>query len=153
MAVSPDGAQVYVAFDSPGGVAIFRRAPDGTLIQTTGPRAAASAPTAPAAGPAGAARTATTALGSTYTLAISPDGRSVYAAGVNGVTASRRDGATGSLVQTGCNGPVAGCTPVAAGVSSVFDLAVTPDGGEVVAARARLGIGRSRSTATRPPAR
>ena len=72
-------------------------------------------------------------LGATYTLAISPDGRSVYAAGVNGVTSFARDGTTGNLVQTGCNGPVNGCAPVAAGVSSVFDLAVTPDGGEVIA--------------------
>ena len=35
MAVSPDGAHVYIAFDSPGGVAIFLRNPEGTLTQTT----------------------------------------------------------------------------------------------------------------------
>ena len=133
MAVSPDGAHVYIAFDSPGGVAIFRRSPDGTLARPRVPRAVASAPTVPAAGRVGAAWTATMGSATTYTLAISPDGRSVYAAGVNGVTSFARDGTTGNLVQTGCNGPVSGCAPVAAGVSSVFDLAVTPDGGEVIA--------------------
>ena len=84
---------------------------------------------------------------------VSPDGRSVYVGGYYGVTSYRARRTNGTLTETGCNGPVPGCTPVPAGIVGVFDLAVTPDGGELIAAAYRNSHRSSRSTATRRPAR
>ena len=37
LSVAPDGGAVYTTTQSPGGVTIFQRAPDGTLLQPNGP--------------------------------------------------------------------------------------------------------------------
>jgi hypothetical protein len=131
IAVSPDGAQVYVGFSVPGGVSIFNRAPDGTLEQKPGTCISANR----TSGTAGnRCRDGNDGLATTYGVTISPDGRTVYAGGQGGLTSYRRDAASGGLTEAGCYGPTAGCTPVAVGLTGVLDLAATPDSNEVVAA-------------------
>ena len=134
--VAPDGNQVYTTFESPGGVAVFNRDSAGTLRQIT-----------PGGGPAGGCVSANglsggdnpgcvdgnDGLATAWSVAISPDGGAVYVGSAGGVTAYSRTGGNGLLTQTACFGG-AGCTAVGAGISSVFDLAVTPDGGDLIAA-------------------
>ncbi|MDA0159134.1 MopE-related protein [Solirubrobacter ginsenosidimutans] len=130
LAVSPDGAQVYVAFGVPGGVSIFNRAADGTLTQRPGTCVSSTG----ASGGAGLrCINGNDGLGATYVVTISPDGRTVYAGGAGGLTAFNRTGG-GGLAQAGCYGAAAGCTPVPVGLASVIDVAATPDSNELVAA-------------------
>jgi hypothetical protein len=130
LAVSPDGAQVYVAFTVPGGVSIFNRAPDGTLEQKPGTCISANR----TSGTAGVrCKDGNDGLATTYVVTISPDGQTVYAGGEGGLTAYRRGG-DGGLSQAGCYGATAGCTPVAVGLAGILDIAPTPDSSEVIAA-------------------
>jgi hypothetical protein len=130
LAVSRDGAQVYVAFGLPGGVSIFNRAADGTLSQRPGTCVSSTG----ASGSAGLrCINGNDGLASTYVVTISPDGRTVYAGGATGLTAFSRNG-SGGLTQTGCYGATPGCTPVAVGLTNVIDVAATPDSNELIAA-------------------
>ena len=80
MHVSPDGTSAYVASDYSDAVAVFDRAGDGTLIQKPGPAGCIS--------DTGAGRCRDgTALDGARSVAVSPDGRSVYVA-----SAQRRGG-------------------------------------------------------------
>jgi DNA-binding beta-propeller fold protein YncE len=68
--VSPDGATAYVASPSSSAVAIFDRAPDGTLTQRAG--------TAGCIGEFGAPCADGVGLGQAIAVTVSPDGTSVY---------------------------------------------------------------------------
>jgi Domain of unknown function (DUF1918) len=71
--VSPDGTSAYVASTSDDAVAVFDRAGDGTLTQKPGPAGCIS--------DSGAGRCRDgTALDSSHSVAVSPDGQSVYVA-------------------------------------------------------------------------
>jgi DNA-binding beta-propeller fold protein YncE len=71
--VSPDGTSAYVASTSDSAVAVFDRAGDGTLTQKPGPAGCIS--------DSGAGRCRDgTALDSRHSVAVSPDGQSVYVA-------------------------------------------------------------------------
>ena len=76
------------------------------------------------------------ALFASYVTVVSPDGRSVYLGGYYGITSYQRN-ANGTLTKTGCYGPFQGCTPVPAGIVGVLDLAISPDGTELIAAAYR----------------
>jgi DNA-binding beta-propeller fold protein YncE len=78
VAVSPDGAEVYVTAFLSGAVAVFDRAADGSLTQKPGPAGCISDT---GAGPCADG----TALGDAQSVAVSPDGRSVYVASADGV--------------------------------------------------------------------
>ncbi|HEY6891056.1 MAG TPA: MopE-related protein [Solirubrobacter sp.] len=128
IAVSPDGNHVYVPFTAPGGITVFNRSSNGqltylqgTCISSTGYSGAAP----------GRCRTGTGALATSYAVAISPDGNSVYVGGVSGLTAYRRS-PDGALTQIGCHGAGTGCAAVDVGLGTVIDLAVTPTGTDVI---------------------
>jgi DNA-binding beta-propeller fold protein YncE len=133
IAVSPDGKQVYVASSGSDAIAIFTRdRRRGTLRQ-----APKSAGCVAAGGPEGCA--AALGLDEPNSVAISPDGRSVYATSraSDSVTSFVRNPKTGALRQlppplAGCisGAPIPGC---AAGValSAPDVVVVSPDGANV----------------------
>jgi DNA-binding beta-propeller fold protein YncE len=139
VAVSPDGAQVYVAFeegDDRGGIGVFNRASDGRLTQLPGPAGGCISIGGISGGQGNRCVSADSLLFASYATVVSPDGRSVYLGGYYGVTSYQRN-VNGTLTKTGCYGPFQGCTPVPAGIVGVLDLAISPDGTELIAAAYR----------------
>jgi DNA-binding beta-propeller fold protein YncE len=133
--VSPDGNHVYVAFRSPGGVSIFKRAGDGTLAPiVTGPAGGCISANGASGGVGGRCVVGGNSLSESFVTALSPDGRFVYVGGPLGFTSFRRNEASGGLTQTQCFGTGTGCAAVPVGLSYVFDLAVTAAGDELIAA-------------------
>ena len=133
ISVSPDGTSAYVASASDDAVAVFDRAGDGTLTQKPGP-AGCIADTG-----AGRCRDGT-ALDSPHSVAVSPDGQSVYvASGVADAVAVFDRTAGGRLVQkpgtAGCISNT-GAGPCVDGTALDFPESVTvsPDGTSVYVA-------------------
>jgi DNA-binding beta-propeller fold protein YncE len=133
-AVSPDGANVYVASEIDGAVAVFDRAADGQLTQKAGNAGCISNT---GAGPCADG----TALDGANSVTVSPDGKSVYVTAVGFITAAgqstavavfdraadgsltQKPGLAGCLSDTGA-GPCVDAT--ALGVPNA--VAVSPDG-------------------------
>ena len=144
-AISPDGANLYVGDLDGNAIVVFRRQTGGTLVQLPGAQGCISADGASQDGP----NTCTVgrAVSQMQTPAVSPDGRTVYTAGFEtqgGLGVFSRDPSTGALTQLpglpGCfsndGASEAGlhtCTP-ARGLGSTYDVAVSPDGGNVYTA-------------------
>ena len=133
IAVSPDGRNVYVAASSNSAVTTFARRADGSVSQPAG-RAACSS------GYGGPCARAVT-LAHPTSVALSPDGRSLYAVGNSSIVVLARNPANGRLTQpAGAAGCVnvrgaSGCTRVNAG-SRIYrgQVTVSPDGRNVYAA-------------------
>jgi DNA-binding beta-propeller fold protein YncE len=132
VAIDPAGRNVYVASSRSNAIAIFRRSPQtGVLTQASG-RAGCIA--------VGGASGCATAVGlrGPNSVAVSPDGRSVYATSLesDAITTFRRNRATGALVQgptgTGCiaAAPIPGCAQGRA-LDGPDVVTVSPDGGSV----------------------
>ena len=126
VAASPDGRNVYVASSTSNAVAEFRRSPkDGSLTQPSGAAGCISAGGSGGCAPGPALR-------KPVSVAVSPDGKNVYAASMtaSAVVVMARKG--GALRQTGCVAAVAlpGCTtaPALLGADVVV---VSPDGNNV----------------------
>ena len=134
VAVSPDGAHVYVAGRRfPSGVAVFDRAADGSLTQPAGP---AGCVAHRGASDCGTAR----ALASPEEVAVSPDSRFVLVAAMRSsavsVLAQGPEGLTQAEGAAGCianGGGSEGCA-AGRGLAGPVDLAVTRDGRNVYTA-------------------
>ena len=126
VAVSPDGASAYVASAFSDAVAVFDRAPDGTLTQRAG-----TAGCVAVGGDAGCA--AGRGLNGAYSAAVSPDGTSVYVASFRGEVAVLDRAPDGALTQkAGRGGCISsrggrGCADGAA-LKRASSVAVSPDG-------------------------
>jgi DNA-binding beta-propeller fold protein YncE len=134
IALSPNGKNVYVASSKSNAIAIFRRnARTGGLGQLGGVRGCI------AVKGAGGCATAV-GLSSPNSVAVSPDGRNVYATsrGSNAITVFRRNRSSGALTQlpvgAGCISglPVPACTRGRALVAPDVVI-VSPDGKNVYA--------------------
>ncbi len=135
VAVSPDGLSVYVASSTSDAVAVFDRATDGTLTQKPG---AAGCVWASPIGPCAPAD----ALNTAFSVAVSPDGGSVYVAALDSdaVVAFDRS-AGGTLSQDGCVSEPA-AAPCAGGraLNGASSVTVSP-GGQSVYVTALIGDG------------
>jgi DNA-binding beta-propeller fold protein YncE len=128
VAVSPDGRNVYVASSGSDAIATFRRnARSGALTQGAG-----AAGCIAARGASGCARAV--ALQHPNSVAVSPDGRNVYATALDSdaVVTFARNARTGELTQSGCVAGVAlpGCTAGRA-LDGPDVVVVSPDGENV----------------------
>lgn len=147
--VAVAGRYVYVASVDSSAVAIFRRNPDTGVLHQLAGRAGCVSET----GKDGCAKGR--GLEGAFSLAISPDGRSVYVASLNAVAEFVRHPQTGALTQLrGSDGCIAeyigdGCGP-GRGLREVASVAVSPDGRNVYAAsfgsNAVVALSRDRSS-------
>jgi DNA-binding beta-propeller fold protein YncE len=121
VAVSPDGANVYVAAGL-GGLAVFDRDPvTGELAQKAGTAGCFLAGGADGCSGGG--------ISSPSGVAVSPDGRNVYTVTGSGLFKLDRDVGTGSLDLEGCwSTTVGACTPAVALLASGGAVALSPDG-------------------------
>ncbi len=126
IAVSPDGENVYAGSVGSNAVVEFSRNPSNgelTYMGCTGQLSGCThtAPSEAVTGPA--------------SIAISPDGKSVYVASENAsaVAEFARNTSTGALTYDACVGEVGGCTSRANVLHVVGSLAVSPDGTSVYA--------------------
>ena len=135
--VSPDGNTVYAASGdiSDGAVAVFDRAADGTLEQLPGTAGCISED-----GNGGDCFDGA-ALAVATSVAVSPDGESVYVtAATSHAVSSFNRAADGSLTQTGCftdGGGGPGCQGAFA-LTNAEDVTVSPDGASVYVASPTL---------------
>ncbi|MHB8690428.1 MAG: beta-propeller fold lactonase family protein [Solirubrobacteraceae bacterium] len=119
IAISPDGSNVYTADEQSGGIAVFSRNADGSLTQLPGTAGCVDdgdTNTGNCAVPTGAAAAGLKGIG---TLAISPDGKFLYA-GSHGSYASdlgaitvfsrAADGSLSQVPQCVSEAPASGCT-------------------------------------------
>jgi DNA-binding beta-propeller fold protein YncE len=128
VAIDPAGRNVYVASSRSNAIAILRRsAGTGGLTQATGTAGCIAVGGVGGCAPA-------VGLRGPSSVAVSPDGRSVYATSPesDAVTAFRRNPSTGALTQTGCTAgaPAPGCTAGRA-LDGADVVTVSPDGGSV----------------------
>jgi DNA-binding beta-propeller fold protein YncE len=131
--ISPDGRSAYVADPGTSGVARFKR------DVTTGELRPRGCVADTAHNNRGCAQTAP-GLWSTQWVAVSFDGRSVYAAGVadDALVRFARNRTTGTLAGRGCVGDAlsnpAGCATTAPGLRDVPSFGLTRDGRSLYAA-------------------
>jgi len=132
VAVSPDGSSVYIADDGDSAIVRFNR------DTATGALTPAGCVADPVNNSEGCAQTASGLDGAT-SVAVSPDGASVYVTG-NGDHALVRfnRGTNGALTPKGCiasttNNPD-GCTTTALGLNDPYGATVSPGGGSVYTA-------------------
>lgn len=129
VAISPDGLSVYVVSSGSNAVAVFDRAADGTLTQKAG---AAGCVWASAIGPCAPGD----ALSDPLSVAVSPDGTSVYVASLSSDAVAIFDrSASGALTQDGCVSEPA-AAPCAGGraLNGAIEITVSPGGQSVYVA-------------------
>lgn len=139
VAISPDGAFVYVAAYTSSAVTVFsRNSTTGVLTQLAGTAGCIADTSSTVTG-----CTAAVGLKNPYFLQVSPDGRSVYAAanGSSAVPVLQRNTTTGVLTQAAApnacvyntgSTAITGCT-AAVGLSGVYNVRVSPDNSSVYA--------------------
>ena len=151
VAVSPDGKNLYVASERSQAIAVFRRdQATGELTQGLGPAGCVAADGAEGCGSA-------VGLAGPNSVAVSPDGTSVYATSAAGSSLAifRRSRDTGSLTQlpgtAGCVAAIARPGSASArGLIGPAGVAVSPDGKNLYAGAffgdAVVAFGRDGST-------
>jgi DNA-binding beta-propeller fold protein YncE len=131
MAISPDGANVYVSSITDNAIVTFDRAADGAL---SNPRCIEDVGGTAGCGPGNT----TQGLEDARAVAVSPGGSSLYSvAGDDKAIVSFDRGPGGALSSPSCIQDVpeppatAACGSTAEGLNDVQDLAISPDGGSV----------------------
>jgi DNA-binding beta-propeller fold protein YncE len=134
LAVSPDGANVYAADDDASTIDVFsRNTVTGTLTLTgcVGQHAGCVTTSPPKA------------VERSFAVAVSPDGKNVYAVSVgsNTVDEFARNTANGALTYTGCIGQLSGCVPTtpSEAIDGPASIAISADGTSVYVASENAG--------------
>jgi 6-phosphogluconolactonase (cycloisomerase 2 family) len=133
--LSPDGSSLYVASLSSDSIAVFSR--DGATGEIT--QLAGTAGCVSETGTAGACADGT-ALDRSRSVAVSPDGTSLYVAaeGSDAVSVFSRNGTTGALTQlagaAACVSETGGACVDGTALDGVRSVAVSPDGTSIYAA-------------------
>ncbi len=144
LATSADGKSLYVGGGSSNSIATFRR------DRKTGALHAKGGCIADASGNPDACAETTASMADPLSLAVSPDGRSVYAGGYNSDSLVRfkRD-KKGILTPQGCYA-AAGCSHVVGGLHKIDSIAASPDSKSVYTAaygsNAVVGFARNPKT-------
>jgi DNA-binding beta-propeller fold protein YncE len=134
LVVSPDGEDVYAADEAANVVDVFTRdALTGTLtLSGCVGQHAGCATTTPAH-----------AVAQPEAIAVSPDGKNVYAGSVgsNAIVEFARSPSTGALEYLGCIGQPSGCTPTSptAAVNAPASIALSADGASLYVASESAG--------------
>ena len=134
LAFGPDGKQLYTSVQTPGGVALFQRFADGTLLQPTGTAGGCITTTGYSGNAAGqCVDGGDTAMGNAWSATASPDGRHVIVAGASGMTSFTRNAASGLLTEGECytEGAASGTCAARHGVTAMH-AEFTPDGAQLV---------------------
>jgi DNA-binding beta-propeller fold protein YncE len=131
--VSADGKSVYVAAWGSDAVGVFTRGTNGRLTEIA---CISNNGTTGVDGTSGQCADGDAMWGATA-LAVSPDGKNVYAASYasGGIAEFSRDPVTGRLRQFGCVRPVPTCAG-ARGLGGASSIAISPDGLNVYVAAA-----------------
>jgi hypothetical protein len=143
--VSPDGRHVYTTNQVPGGVAVFNRAPDGTLTQLAGTDGGCVT-VGGTSGSVGGVECVpgSPTLAQAWAANIDSQGGYVFVSANGGQTVFRRDGGAGRLSQTDCLDEAGGAPPPAgcreAKGAAGTDAVVTPDGNHAVLNAQDFGI-------------
>jgi DNA-binding beta-propeller fold protein YncE len=134
LAVSPDGSNVYAADDDASAIDVFtRNTVTGTLTLTgcVGEHTGCVTTSPPKA------------VERPFAVAVSPDGKSVYAVSVgsNTVDEFARNSSNGELTYTGCIGQLSGCVPTtpAEAIDGPASIAISADGTSVYVASENAG--------------
>ncbi|HKH42784.1 MAG TPA: hypothetical protein VKA41_13130 [Solirubrobacterales bacterium] len=134
MAISPDGANVYISAISDNAIVTFDRAPDGSL---SNPSCIEDVGGTAGCGPGNT----TQGLEDARAVAVSADGSNVYSvAGDDKAIVTFDRAPDGALSNPSCiedvpePPAVAACGSTAQGLDDVQDLAISPDGGSVYTA-------------------
>jgi DNA-binding beta-propeller fold protein YncE len=133
LALDPLGRHLYVPFTSPGGVAIFNRATDGTLTQVTPTAGGCISTDGSSSSVPGSCVDGSDALGQSLATAVDPTGEFVYVGGGQGIVVYRRHTGTGLLTQVEClrSTSTLGCKS-ATGVGTAVDFEFAPDGADLL---------------------
>jgi hypothetical protein len=136
LSVAPDGGAVYTTTQSPGGVTIFQRAPDGTLLQPNGPAGGCITTDGSSAGTANrCVNSGNGVLNNSWSTTLDATGTQVYVGTINGVVLYSRNVGTGLLTQVDCyvEGADSGGCKGRTGVRALR-TALVPGGSEFVTA-------------------
>ena len=134
LSVAPDGNHLYTSNQSPGGVTIFQRFPDGSLLQPAGPSGGCITRDGSSSGIAGqCVNGGNPSLNNSWGTTLDPGSNHVYVAGSDGMTLYSRDKTTGLLTQVECytEGADSGACKGRRGVAALH-TAMLPDGSELV---------------------
>jgi DNA-binding beta-propeller fold protein YncE len=123
--LSPDGKHLYMLGRGAPLIRLFDRGANNALT----PRGAAEG-CYNAAGAGGCTAVSGLTSGDIYDIELSPDGTSVYVAGLGSMAHLQRNPATGVLTPMNCYGTGPGCTAIAP-VGSVLTVEVSKDGQNV----------------------
>jgi hypothetical protein len=129
LSMSADGKFLYAPNQTPGGIAFFQRASDGTLSQLAGPLGGCITAngTSTVAGECATVPDGNDALLNAWAATISPSGKHVFLSGSNGTTVFARSAITGQLTKSDCIAPttIMGCQQRTG--SAGFGVEVSPD--------------------------
>jgi 6-phosphogluconolactonase (cycloisomerase 2 family) len=130
--VSPDGHQLYTSESIPGGVTIFQRFTDGTLMQPTGTAGGCISKDGTSNSVGSSCIHGSDTLTSALSVSLDPAGKNVYVGGTTGLVAYARNAASGLLTEVACyrDGGGGGCG--ARNGSAALHSAVTPDGSQLL---------------------
>ena len=143
ISISPDGGAVYVSNQSPGGISIFQRLSDGTLLQTNGTAGGCITTDGSSNGTAGrCVSSGNNSLANSWTSLVDPLGNFVYVSGSNGMTVYSRNKTSQLLTQVECyvEGADSGGCKGRTGVSAMH-TAMVPGGSELVASAPSIAVG------------